>query len=69
MDGKVRADDPERSGRVPIPPVFCRRVRRLLNAKRLQECTFPESAEEVEKESFILALLVWDCGKSEDRGV
>jgi hypothetical protein len=69
MDGKVRADDPERSGRVPIPPVFCRRVRWLLNTKRLQKCTFPESAEEVEKESFILALLASDCGKREDRRV
>jgi hypothetical protein len=42
----------ERSEGDPPPPVFCKRVRKLLIGKEMWEYSFLKSAEEIEKEGF-----------------
>jgi hypothetical protein len=39
------------------PPVFCKRVRKLLMGKGLREHSFLKSAEEIENEGFNFALI------------
>jgi hypothetical protein len=48
-----------------IPPVFCKRVRKLLIVKTLAKHSFLKSAQEFENEEFSFALFVQKSEKSE----